>query len=68
MSRLEILTDLNISTCWCNDCLRSRVDSYADLLRDGLLTVESDGDMVVSLSPTATGRAKLAPMLPTAIS
>jgi hypothetical protein len=59
VSRVELLLWLA-----AND--DEHIDAYADLISAGLVVAESDGDCVVALTATATGRAKLAPVLPTA--
>jgi hypothetical protein len=53
---------LNIA--WSDDELLDRIDSLANLVADGFIAVEIDGDCIVALTATATGRTKLAPMLP----
>jgi hypothetical protein len=40
------------------------VSAYCDLVADGSLTVEFDGDEIVGLTITAQGRAALGPTLP----
>jgi hypothetical protein len=42
----------------------THTDAFADLIGDGLLTVENDRDEIVGLTITAQGRATLGPPLP----
>jgi hypothetical protein len=62
ISRPELFVLLNIA--WSDDELLDRIDSLANLVADGFIAVEIDGDCIVALTATATGRTKLAPMLP----
>jgi hypothetical protein len=49
------------------DQLVERSDAFADLIGDGLLAVETNGDAIVSLSASAEGRARLL-ILPATVS
>jgi hypothetical protein len=57
--RLELLM-------WLAHADPEHVSAYCDLVHDGLLTVESDGDAVTGLSITTEGRSYLPPTLPDA--
>ena len=65
LSRLEILCELNVSTCWCNDCIWSRADALADALEiGGVIALHDGGDIITSLRITPIGRSRMAPTLP----
>ena len=64
IDRLEILTDLNVSHCWCPDCQWLKVNTVADAIEAGHLHVENDGDAIVGLHLTPSGRKAMPPSLP----
>jgi hypothetical protein len=58
ITRSDLWVLLNVA--WTNEQLLDRIDSLADLISDGLLTIDNRGDVHI----TSVGRAQLLPVLP----
>jgi hypothetical protein len=65
LTRLEILGELNVARCDCDQCRWEKVDALANALEAGNVTaVHADGDSIVSLTITPSGRARMPLTLP----
>jgi hypothetical protein len=59
MMNLALLVSLNIATA-------DAADLIAGMIEDGTLSAKCDGDQIIGLALTESGRAMLPPFLPTA--
>jgi hypothetical protein len=65
LSRLEILAEINLPKYDCDQCRWEKVDALANALEAGNVTaVHADGDSIVSLTITPSGRARMPLTLP----
>ena len=65
MNRLTLLSLLNVSRCWCSDCMWRQVNDIADAISSGDVIAHSVLDSVEGLHMTRSGAELLrqVPML-----
>jgi hypothetical protein len=69
MTRLRLLALLNVSSCWCDDCMWTQVNDIADAIESGDVIACSILDSIEGLHMSRSGAAllKQVPMMPDAM-
>jgi hypothetical protein len=55
IDRLRLLTLLNVSSCWCSQCMWQQCHDIADGLESGDIIASADGDEITGLFVSQSG-------------